>query len=108
MLKVIKFSFSRCNFDNKPTCSHDLQLRQRKSVIFCRRLKQTFAIKFNFIHRRYLRLGETPNKNASIIDIRVIRIELHPKAGWTNLRNNLAILFLERDVEFKKDSGEFS
>lgn len=54
-----------------------------------------------------MRLGETPNKNTSIIDVRVIRIELHPKAGWTNMKNNLAILFLERDVELKEDSGEF-
>lgn len=90
MLSVLSIvSANKCNFSLKTTGFAKLQTNNRR-----------------FFYRQYLRLGETPNKNASIVDIRVTRIELHPKAGWTNLRNNLAVLFLERDVEFEEDSGQ--
>lgn len=54
-----------------------------------------------------MRLGETPESELNeFIDFRVVRIELHPEAGWTEVKNNLAILFLERDIEFEEYSSE--
>lgn len=50
-----------------------------------------------FVFRRSVRLGEK--------DYKVVRMEVHPDADWTLLKNYIAILFLEEDVEF---SGELT
>lgn len=42
--------------------------------------------------RRSIQLGQNNYK--------VARMEVHPDADWTLLKNYIAILFLEEDVEF--------
>lgn len=61
----------------------------------------------NFLYsfqRIFVRLGETPEYESSkFTDHEVVRSVIHPEAKANELKNNLAILFLENDVEF---SGE--
>ena len=55
---------------------------------------------FSLIYRRYVRLGETPKSTNEFTDYKVVRMEVHPKAKWADTKTNLAVLFLEKDVEF--------
>ena len=47
-----------------------------------------------------VRLGETPKQETDeFTDFKVTRIEVHPNAKSTEMKDNLAILFLDRDAE---------
>lgn len=49
--------------------------------------------------RRSVRLGE-PQSGKGFADYKIARMEMHPGAKWTEFEDYLAVLFLEKDVEF--------
>lgn len=58
------------------------------------------------IPRLFVRLGETSKSGSNLFnDYIVARWVLHPKAKANQLENNIAILFLERDVEFSGNNN---
>lgn len=44
-------------------------------------------------------MGE-PQSGKGFADYKVARMEVHPGAKWTEFEDYLAVLFLEKDVEF--------
>ena len=56
--------------------------------------------KISLYFRRSIRLGQD-----SVHDFKIVKMEIHSDANWAELQDFIAILFLEKDVDF---SGKFN
>lgn len=62
-----------------------------------------FHCLWNYLCRKFVRLGEhdvTTNTDGPVQDIRVVKITSHEQWSPSVLANDIALLTLERDVDF--------